>query len=355
MAEIIFIVLAAIAGVAVGAWGTRVLRSGPGRRESDQDAAANSPVIGAYLRSVVEFADTVSPVWIAQIDSCSTQMESAVSSVAGQFGDIVANLDTALASSATVLDESHSNAFERGRQRLGDVVAVLDETLAVKRQTLQDLRALTGLSGDLRQMVSDVTQIARQTNLLALNASIEAARVGKAGAGFGVVASEVGQLANRSLEASERIAATTEAISEAIRSVLTNAQQSAEREDTAVNRANDEVHGVLDDLLSVVSTFRTASDHLENATTGIRVDITESLVGLQFQDRVCQVLAHLRDSIGQLPALVSSSCATAASPVPLDAKVLLDDLAGNYTMHEEREAHESGSVTRVSESEITFF
>ncbi len=221
---------------------------------------------------------------------------------------------------------------------------------------LQELRTLLDLSSELNEMVTDVAQVARQTNLLALNAGIEAARVGKAGAGFGVVAAEIRSLADRALDASERIAARVSAIDAAIGSALDHVTESAEREDTAVTRANDEVQGVLDDLMSVVSAFRGASDQLERAAVGIRAEIAESIVGLQFQDRVCQVLQHLGDSIDRLPALVAESGSPGTGPVtPLDSKTLLDDLADSYTMHEERQAHGTGVVARAPESEITFF
>jgi iron only hydrogenase large subunit-like protein len=71
--------------------------------------------------------------------------------------------------------------------------------------TAQLMREIKTESGEISDVISAVSKIARQTNLLALNASIEAARAGKAGAGFSVVADEVRKLAKSSNEAATRI------------------------------------------------------------------------------------------------------------------------------------------------------
>lgn len=346
MAEAVLILVALAVGGA-GGFVVGRLRSRP----STVDAEATPTQ--AYARSVADFAAGVTPVWTAQIESCRSQMETAISDVSNQFGGIVDDLDSVLASSNAAVGGDSAHAFDRGRDRLNGVVSTLDSTLTLKHESLNELRSLMQLNVELQQMATEVGEIARQTNLLALNASIEAARVGAAGAAFGVVAMEVRQLADRSREASERIATKVANVGGAITSVLGNAESSAESERTAVAAANDDVQAVLDDLQSVMEQSRDSSSRLETAAVGIRSEIANSLVSLQFQDRVTQVLEHLRDNIDRFPALVAD---TGAEPAPLDARALLDELARDYTMEEERRAHGTGAAaSKVADSEITFF
>ncbi|OQY00659.1 MAG: hypothetical protein B6I20_08465 [Bacteroidetes bacterium 4572_117] len=63
----------------------------------------------------------------------------------------------------------------------------------------------TNSMGEIANKTSVIGDIAFQTNILALNAAIEAARAGVYGKGFGVVATEVGKLADSSKKAASEI------------------------------------------------------------------------------------------------------------------------------------------------------
>ncbi|MET0492580.1 MAG: methyl-accepting chemotaxis protein [Actinoplanes sp.] len=349
MPDLLEILIALVIG---GTTGYGLARWRTVRLTADGPAPPSMP----HLEGVTEFANAVAPVWSAQIDSSRGQMETAISHLSDKFGGIVENLDSVLTSSSGALGDRDGGTFDRSRQRLGDVVGTLNNALTAKRESLHELQSLLDLNDELRQMSSEVTRIAAQTNLLALNAAIEAARVGAAGAAFGVVALEVRELADRSHSTSERMADKVATVASAIGSVLANAQDSAGREDEAVLHANTEVQAVLDDLLTMLSSLRDSSEDLERAAIGIRSDISDSLVSLQFQDRVGQVLEHLRDSIGQFPIAVAEADERQRSDgTPFDAQALLDALAANYTMAEEHQTHQSQATAAVSESEITFF
>ncbi|GAA2328794.1 methyl-accepting chemotaxis protein [Dactylosporangium salmoneum] len=351
MLELLLVLLALAVGAAAGAWfGRRSARGTTDEATVRRDAIR-------FQDSVGDLASTITPVWANQIASSRSQMEDAVGAVTAEFGQIVENLDAVLASSSAALEDSRGGgALERGRHRLDNVVSTLDDALRSKRAALGDLERLLELNQELKQMTAEVAQIAAQTNLLALNASIEAARAGAAGAGFGIVALEVRQLADRSFQTSERMAQRVDGIGGAITSTLSRAEGDAEREGVAVARANTEVSEVLDDLDAVFSGLRHSSDELERAAVGIRGGVSQAIVNLQFQDRIGQVLGHVKDSIEQLPGLVDRAEPDATGiRRPLDGRRLLDDLTATYTMHQERDAQHAGVAAGVPESEITFF
>ncbi len=121
--------------------------------------------------------------------------------------------------SDTVADVSkHSNlAAMRTRQAAElatDGGKVVDQTVGMMQDATQSVDQVAGQVAELGKrsnqiglVIGVIDEIASRTNLLALNAAIEAARAGEQGRGFAVVAGEVRNLAERTTQATQEIAA----------------------------------------------------------------------------------------------------------------------------------------------------
>lgn len=71
----------------------------------------------------------------------------------------------------------------------------------------------------INELTDDIRKISSQTNLLALNANIEAARAGDAGAGFAVVATEIGTLASQTFATVDSINLIVGEVNDAVRNM----------------------------------------------------------------------------------------------------------------------------------------
>jgi len=307
----------------------------------------------------------VMPVWQRQIELSRTQMEDAITRLTAQFAGIVEKLEAAVAASETAACELEGNSgtvsvFARCDAQLSEVVASLKLAMDNKQAMLAEVSGLLDFIGELKQMAVDVAGIADQTNLLALNAAIEAARAGEVGRGFAVVADEVRKLSNLSKETGTRISAKVETISNAISTAVRAADQTASNEAQSVTRSEQAIEAVLCDFREVTEALADSSGILRAQSAGIKDEVADAMVQLQFQDRVSQVLSHVRDHIGAMPDCFEQSYRNVANGggfEPLDTPYLLEQLQRTYAMAEERSAHTgySSKSAQTQDDEITFF
>lgn len=97
---------------------------------------------------------------------------------------------------------------ESSQQSEQEVASLYEETKNELEQAIKDSKQVS----EINALTEEILSISSRTNLLALNASIEAARAGDAGKGFGVVAEEIRSLADNSRQAVDKIRKVTEGV-----------------------------------------------------------------------------------------------------------------------------------------------
>lgn len=295
-----------------------------------------------------------------QIETVRRQTEEAISELAARFAGLVDKLTTAVlasdeaASGGGTQREGFVQVFDQGRADLNKLVDSLKFTTRGRGEMMQRIREMADTSEELVEMAEGVEKIASQTNLLALNAAIEAARAGEHGRGFAVVADEVRALSHQSGETGEKIAHTIDKVGSALKDTLDMVETSTLASQHIEREAEGKVHDVLERLQLVTDNLSNSTEILKRESVGIRNEISDILVSLQFQDRTGQILAQVRDSFHDIHKVIVDSPDKGISTIQIEN--IMKALQRGFTTDEQREnftGEEKGSQSR--NDEITFF
>ncbi|AZF20939.1 methyl-accepting chemotaxis protein [Pseudomonas sp. R3-52-08] len=302
------------------------------------------------------------PIWAKQVESSRQQTEDAIVSLANRFTGIAARLQDTVQASQQAAGELDGKAADgalevlaRSDSELSQVINSLKATQTSRDQTLAQVRSLTAYTGELRTMAADVAAIAAQTNLLALNAAIEAARAGEAGRGFAVVADAVRSLSSKSSETGQQMSAKVDIINNAITQLVQAASSSADQDSNSVAASENSIQLVLERFQNITGRLADSADLLKQESHGIRDEMTEVLVNLQFQDRVSQILSHVRDNMHALHEHLMQTRQSPDQAVAVDARQWLARMEATYATDEQRRTHHGAASVQQNSQDITFF
>ncbi|WCD77592.1 methyl-accepting chemotaxis protein [Pseudomonas sp. TUM22785] len=309
-----------------------------------------------HVQGLPELCVSIAPIWSAQIESARHQTQTAIEALSERFARLAGRISEAVSSGMQADSDALVTLLAQSEVELEDIVSQLRLALSSKESLLQEVERLNSYTAQLRTMAKEVGDVAKQTNLLALNAAIEAARAGEAGRGFAVVADEVRKLSTLSEETGKRIGDTIETVSGAIERTLEVSNEHATRDAGTLENASQVIRQVIAQFRSGATRLVEHGNALRNDNAVVGEEISEVLVALQFQDRVSQMLGHMRDDIGRLAQHLEQDDAR-----HVDARSWLDELSSTYTTPEQHAIHhgrQSGSGSAGashSASDITFF
>jgi methyl-accepting chemotaxis protein len=165
-------------------------------------------------------------------------------------------------------------------------------------------------------------------------------------------------LSNQSGETGRRITEKVKVISSAIIETCTLARESVAAEDGSLQALHDTMDRVMNDLKGVTGAFQQSSELLQAESMSIQVEVNQSLVEMQFQDRVSQIMTQVKKNMDCLPHMLQEQsqhyAQTRVLPTP-DAELLLTELKKTYVMADQHVIHAGGEVTQSNTTDISFF
>jgi methyl-accepting chemotaxis protein len=319
-----------------------------------------------FMADQQRFGEEVAPVWGGHIESSRSQMETAIAELSLRFAGIVDKLGETLqnASMETASQDGQGSdtsliaVFGRAEQELSEIIQGQKAAMSSMSIMLEKVQGLDRFTSELQNMAHDVAKIAQQSNLLSLNAAIEAARAGDLGRGFAVVAKEFRMLANQSGDTGRNIAAKVGVISAAIAEACDVVRDSVEQRESRVQKTEGTIQHVLTEIREIAGGLERSSELLKVESVAIQSEIGESLVQLQFQDRVSQILNLLHTNIEHWPNYLQrrqEQYAQDGHVPPLDPNEFLDELKKTYVMKDQHVTHDGGTGAPKEDDEITFF
>jgi methyl-accepting chemotaxis protein len=278
------------------------------------------------------------PIWAKQVESSRSQTEQAIVALSNRFSAIHTKLEE-------TVQVSQQAAGDLTGDTQGGALAVL------KQSEIELTHVIDSLKG---AQLSRDQMLTQQTNLLALNAAIEAARAGEAGRGFAVVAGAVRTLSSLSSETGQKMSATVDIINSAITRLVEVTDNTAESDNQSVVTSEANIRHVLDRFNNITQRLSSSTVRLQQESAGIRDEISEVLVALQFQDRVSQILVHVRNNMDALHSHLQQ-CQHNPDRLQIDAKAWLAEMELTYATDEQRQIHNGGRSSSAKVQEITFF
>lgn len=195
------------------------------------------------LAGIVSMNDLLQVSRLLQKEAAGKQVRT-VRDTESMVGLIHGSIDKVVESThdTQTLGDRIAEMTGQGRREMAEMLDLFRLWSDIADRQELAMRELTERAAAADGISKLIAQLADQCNLLAINASIEAARAGQQGKGFGVVAGEIRSLADQTKESASRITRQLHAMSEAVGSaaaLIGDGKKGADRGVEQVRRTED--------------------------------------------------------------------------------------------------------------------
>ncbi|PKM93703.1 MAG: hypothetical protein CVU84_14060 [Firmicutes bacterium HGW-Firmicutes-1] len=212
------------------------------------------------------------------------------------------------------------------------VISAINQMAKLQESTYNVIEAigkLVGSSEQIGKITTTIKEISDQTNLLALNASIEAARAGREGFGFAVIAQEIRKLSEQTHQAANQISI-----------LISTNKKDIQNVNVALNTTRDDVS----ESIHLVDSAGLLFENISNLITRTSEEVDEVMLSTK---QVEEETDSIQESIEQV--------VTTSNIMEQEAQSIFANIQQQVSAAEHIELNHLKIIEKIEQIKITLF
>ncbi len=173
--------------------------------------------------------------------------------------------------------ENITRLFEQNKKYMNEITEGIEDSISAISSSLNNIKYLGEKVNEIKNTVASIGVVNIQTNMLALSGSVEAARSGKYGRGFDVVAGDIKKLADESAKSADEIKIQVDRMSEAVQNFYNEISlvgQGAKAELERVKKIHADQDIVVDNISAIAGGITEIKDLVDEIGRNIQESVS---------------------------------------------------------------------------------
>jgi methyl-accepting chemotaxis protein len=292
----------------------------------------------------VERVIAISRIQLTQLTHTKNDLSQAVSTVKESLQALAREVAEISQETRDLLGHSGQSDASFLGQIEGNLIslkAAAKNYLNLNKEIAASMASVKDFGEEISAFANDIKNIGTGIRIVAINASVNAARIGNQGSGFGVLAQNTQDLASET-------ASQIEQVSEALKSIISLAQELSVIKHDAKSDTSENAESLENELETIDALLRSTDLYAEDnlATIGnqsgtFKNDISTAISSLSSPEAF---LRAINDTCNQLKAFLIKAQEHFPEAYARSSQLKLNDLTESYTMEREREIHRTVST-----------
>ncbi len=260
--------------------------------KEQQDTLYNLVSLIIQFDSVIPIAEKLSDIVIKKSGESIQNATEKIFTITDESRKVGTDIQTLLSNMSTG-DNSLENDVQKLINEADGFKTTVENVKTLRKSYTEDMEGIKKNIHEVIKLSGSISDIADQTNILSINASIEAARAGKAGAGFAVIAGDIQKLSRGIKDITVKIITMIEDIASVTDSSFRRQSQTLGSTIEVLQEAQLGFQRITVKLSPQIKNIALSIGRSKELSETVSFKLNEITVSFQHQDATRQIIEHI--------------------------------------------------------------